>query len=53
MYDRTTAIYCFVDDLLKSMHYTEDVRVEFSDAEVITTALVAMLFYGGSLVVGW
>jgi hypothetical protein len=30
------------------MHHIEDVRVEFSDAEVITTAVVAMLFYGGN-----
>jgi hypothetical protein len=48
MYDRTLAIYCFVDDLLKVMQHTEDVRAEFSDSEVITTALVAMLFYGGN-----
>jgi hypothetical protein len=48
MYDRTLAIYCFIDDLLKAMCYLEDSRAEFSDAEVITTALVAMLFYGGN-----
>ena len=48
MYDRTLAIYCFVDDLLKSMRHREDVRAEFSDAEVITTAIVAMLYFGGN-----
>src|ERR1041384_5139417 len=48
MYDRTLAIYCFIDDLLKAMHHAEDLRAEFSDAEVITTALVAMLFFGGN-----
>jgi len=48
MYDRTLAIYCFVDDLLKTMQHSEDLRSQFSDAEVITTALVAMLFYGGN-----
>lgn len=48
MYDRTLAIYCFVDDLLKAMQHSEDSRTEFSDSEVITTALVAMLFFGGN-----
>jgi hypothetical protein len=48
MYDRTLAIYCFIDDLLKAMQHTEDSRCEFSDAEVITTAIVAMLFFGGN-----
>jgi hypothetical protein len=48
MYDRTLAIYCFVDDLLKAMRHREDSRCEFSDSEVVTTAIVAMLFYGGN-----
>jgi len=48
MYDRTLAIYCFIDDLLKAMQHREDSRVEFSDAEVVTTAIVAMLFFGGN-----
>jgi hypothetical protein len=48
MYDRTLAIYCFIDDLLKAMQHREDSRCEFSDAEVVTTAIVAMLFFGGN-----
>jgi hypothetical protein len=48
MYDRTLTIYCFIDDLLKAMQHREDSRSEFSDAEVITTAIVAMLFFGGN-----
>jgi hypothetical protein len=48
MYDRTLAIYCFIDDLLKAMQHCEDSRTEFSDAEIVTTAIVAMLFYGGN-----
>jgi hypothetical protein len=48
MYDRTLAIYCFIDDLLKAMQHREDSRTEFTDAEVVTTALVAMLFYGAN-----
>jgi len=48
MYDRTTAIYCFVDDLLKAVHHTEDARCEVSDSEVVTTAIVAMLWFDGN-----
>jgi len=48
MYDRTLAIYCFIDDLLKAMQHTEDSRCQFSDSEVVTTAIVAMLFFGGN-----
>ena len=48
MYDRTIAIYCFVDDLLKAMCHREDTRCQMSDAEVVTTALCAMLWFGGN-----
>ena len=48
MYDHTLAIYCFIDDLLKAMQHSEDSRSEFSDAEVVTTAIVAMLCFGGN-----
>ena len=48
MSDRTVAIYCFIDDLLKAMQHREDVRYEFSDSEIVTTAIVAMLFFGGN-----
>lgn len=48
MYDRTLALYCFIDDLLKTMQHSEDARTEFPDSEVMTTAIVAMLFFGGN-----
>jgi len=48
MYDRTIAIYCFVDDLLKAMQHREDQRCQVSDAEVVTIALYAMLWFGGN-----
>ena len=48
MYDRTLAIDCFIDDLLKAMRHAEDTRREMSDAEVMTTALCAMLWFGGN-----
>ena len=44
----TLAIYCFLDDLLKAVDHQEDVRCLVNDAQVITTALVAMLDYGGN-----
>ncbi|HEX8130432.1 MAG TPA: IS982 family transposase [Pyrinomonadaceae bacterium] len=49
MIDHTTIIYCIIDDLLKQSGHTEDVRCELSDAEVITTALVAARYFGGNL----
>jgi hypothetical protein len=48
MCDCTLAIYCFIDDLLKSSEHKQDVRAEVSDAEVITIALIAMLYFGGN-----
>lgn len=48
MCQSTLAIYCFIDDLLKSLEHHEDSRAEVSDAEVMTIALVAMLYFGGN-----
>ena len=48
MCERTLAIYCFIDDLLKAHGHQEDCRVEITDAEIITIALTAMLDYGGN-----
>ena len=48
MCDGTLAIYCFIDDFLKASGHCEDIRIEVSDAEVITIALVAMLHFGGN-----
>lgn len=41
------ALYCIVDDMLKALHHKEDIRVRVSDSEVITTAFVAVLYFGG------
>lgn len=48
MCQSTIAIYCFIDDLLKAMQHKEDCRTRFSDSEVILTALIAMLYFGGN-----
>ncbi len=49
MIDHTTVIYCIIDDLLKASGHTEDVRCELSDAEVVTTALIAARYFGGNI----
>lgn len=38
-------VFCLCDDMLKSLHHYEDVQCQMSDAEVMTTAIVAILFF--------
>lgn len=45
--DKVIALYCIIDDVLKAMRHTEDIRIKVSDSEVITTAFVAALYFGG------
>jgi len=42
------AVFCLVDDILKAMRHHEDEQCEMSDAEVMTTAIIAALFCGGN-----
>jgi hypothetical protein len=49
MCDSTLAIYCFIDDFLKASGHREDIRVEVTDAEVMTIAITAMFRFGGRL----
>jgi len=48
MLGETIAIYAITDDLLKAIGHQDDIRSQLSDAEVITTALVAARFFGGN-----
>ncbi len=48
MIDEIVAIYAIVEDLLKAIGHQEDCRIEMSDAEVITAALVAARFFDGN-----
>ena len=41
-------VYCLCADLLKAMNHREDPQCTMNDAEVMTTALVAALFFGGT-----
>jgi hypothetical protein len=47
--DKIIGIYCFVDDLLKGIGHKEDSRRKVSDSEIITTAMVSALYFGGHL----
>lgn len=49
MIDNVVALYSIMDDLLKAIGHREDLRTEMTDAEVITTALTAALYFGGNL----
>lgn len=45
--DKVIGIFCFVDDSLKETGHQEDSRRKVSDSEVITTAIVSALYFGG------
>lgn len=47
--NKIISVYCIVDDLLKALGHQEDVRVRISDSEIITTAFVSVLYFGGHL----
>lgn len=48
MLNETIAIYAITDDLLKAIGHREDIRCQMSDAEIITTAMVAAIFFHGN-----
>ncbi len=45
---KIVTVFCLCDDMLKAFGHQEDPQVQMSDAEVMTTALVAALFFGGN-----
>jgi len=45
--DKIISIYCIIDDILKASGHQEDSRRKVSDSEIITTALVSALYFGG------
>lgn len=48
MDDQIVAIYCLCDDVLKALNHHEDPQRRMSDAEVMTTAIVAALYFRGN-----
>ena len=47
--DKIIGIYCIIDDILKGIGHKEDNRRKVSDSEIITTALVSALYFGGHI----
>ena len=47
--DKVIGIFCFVDDLLKAINHKEPVNRKIFDSEVITTAVVSALYFGGHI----
>lgn len=45
MDDKIVATFCLCDDLLKAIHHQTDKQCQMNDAEVMTTALIAALFF--------
>jgi len=48
MDSQIVAVYCLCDDLLKALYHYEDRQCQMSDAEVMTTAIIAMLYFRGN-----
>src|SRR4029434_5731965 len=47
MDDKIVVTFCLCDDLLKAIHHPEDCQCQMNDAEIMTTALMASLFFRG------
>lgn len=50
MEDFTIAIYCFLDDYLKISYPKEDAKQKMSNAEILTTAIIAARYFAGNYV---
>lgn len=48
-----TAMYCITDDWLKARHHQESTQREVTDAEVMTVAIAAARFFGGTFEKTW
>jgi hypothetical protein len=46
----TVAIYCFIDDYLKKCHPKDESHRKTTDAQIITTAIIAARYFGGNFV---
>ena len=48
MLSEIITVYAIIDDLLKAIGHDEDCRRDMSDAEIITTAVCAAMFFNGN-----
>ena len=46
--DKVIGIYCFTDDILKGIGHYDDKSRKVNDSEIITTAIVAALYFKGN-----
>jgi hypothetical protein len=49
MTEQTIAIYCFIDDFFITIGRKDDVHCKLTDAEILTTALIAARYFHGNL----
>ncbi len=49
MTEQTIAIYCFIDDFFIGIGRKDDVHCKLTDAEILTTALLAARYFHGNL----
>ena len=49
MREQTIAIYCFIDDFFLAIGRKEDGHCKLSDAEILTTALLAARYFHGNM----
>jgi hypothetical protein len=49
MTEQTIAIYCFIDDFFIAIGRKDDVHCKLTDAEILTTALLAARYFHGNL----
>lgn len=43
------AVFCICDDMFKGLRHYEDPQSQISDAEIMTTAIIAALYFGGNI----
>jgi hypothetical protein len=48
MLNEIITVYAMIDDLLKAIRHSEDCRQKMNDAEIITTAICAAMFFNGN-----
>ena len=46
--DKVIGIFCLIDDIMQRIEHKEDVRSSVSDSEVVTTAIVSAMYFGGN-----
>lgn len=49
MKDKTIAIYVFLDDIMIKIKHKEPENRHVNDSEIITTALIAALYFHGNI----